>query len=249
MGLDALRPEPGEGRPVVDWGPRPVTPVQLYARHPEMVAGAVVSALKSAQEAEVAMTTDVLSALPKGVRAHGLAFRVKSPDSLARKLDERRQRDPFTSPYDVADRITDVVRYTAVSTTAEQVVGTAQTVLQRLRRRGWTITQAEHSYVAGNPYKGLHTLVRHSSGQTAEIQFHSEAAQRVKDRTHVDYEVLRDTGTPAAERAVLRTRMVRQWAQVPTPKGLDELTVLAGCPVEVKVYPAPKTDSKKGRNR
>lgn len=194
------------------------------------------------------MTTDFLAALPKDADPHGLEFRVKSPDSLARKLDDRHRQDPFTSPYDVADRITDVVRYTAITESTAAVVPTAQTVVKRLRRRGWAITQAEHSYVAGNPYKGLHVLATHSSGQTAEFQFHTKAGQQVKDRTHLDYEAARDTATPAGRRAELRAKMVRNWARLPTPEGLDEMTMLGGCRVMVKVYPGgAKTPSKKGR--
>lgn len=78
-------------------------------------------------------------------------------------------------------------------------MGTATATLTSLREQGWQILAAEHSYVAGNPYKGLHTLVRKGS-ITAELQFHTEASQALKDRAHVDYETARDATVPIPQR-------------------------------------------------
>ena len=50
--------------------------------------------------------------------------------------------------------------------------------------RGWTVIEAEQSYLPGNPYKGLHLLVRHEDGQVAELQIQSVRSQQLKDRAH-----------------------------------------------------------------
>lgn len=136
--------------------------------------------MATAKEQEAQMTSDVLAALPGGARMHGLAFRMKSPESLARKLNDRIKKSPMRDPEQIADGITDVVRYTAISD-PNQVVATARTMASQLAERGWTVIEVEQSYIDGNQYKGLHMLARHSSGRVAE--FHSTPRHRSGSRT------------------------------------------------------------------
>ncbi|MFF0243117.1 hypothetical protein ACFYRW_23260 [Rhodococcus pyridinivorans] len=237
--IEALRPEPASDRPGVEWATDPAsTPRRLYADYPAEVAALVVDTMTAAKQQEAAMTADVLAALPEGARMHGLEFRMKSPASLARKLAGRVKAAPFVEPERIVEKITDVVRYTAISR-PEQVVGTATVMAARLADRGWTVIEAEQSYLDGNQYKGLHMLARHPAGLVAEFQFHTDASQQVKDDTHLDYERARDTRVPAPERAALIEKMTARWAQVPTPPGLTQLFDLGGCPVTPKNY-APR---------
>ncbi|GAA4491049.1 hypothetical protein GCM10023094_55260 [Rhodococcus olei] len=237
--IEDLRPDPLPDRPDVDWATDPAsTPRQLYADYPTHVAALVVDTMATAKQQEAAMTADVLAALPADARMHGLAFRMKSPASLARKLGDRVKAAPFAPPERIVEKITDVVRYTAIAR-PEQVVHTARTMAARLADRGWTIIEAEQSYLDGNQYKGLHMLDRHPDGLVAEFQFHTDQSQQVKDDTHLDYETARDTSVPATERAALIEKMTARWADVPTPPGLADLTELGGCPVTPKTY-APR---------
>ncbi|TCN53452.1 hypothetical protein EV641_10696 [Rhodococcus sp. SMB37] len=231
-----MRPDPVSDRPVIDWATDPAsTPEQLFHDYPDHVAALVVDLMTAAKQQEAAMTSDVLAALPTGARMHGLAFRMKSPDSLARKLDQRYKKAPFIPPELHAADITDVVRYTAISHPSE-VVTTARMMVEGLAERGWTVIEAEQSYLEGNQYKGLHVLARHSSGHIAEFQFHTDASQQLKDDTHGDYVKARDTRVPAAERAALTENMAARWATIPTPAGLAALTELGGCVVTPKHY-------------
>ncbi|MFD6677634.1 hypothetical protein ACFWDA_25150 [Rhodococcus zopfii] len=237
--IEALRPDPALDRPDVDWATDPASiPEQLYADHPAHVAALVVETMIAAKQQEAAMTADVLAALPEEARMQGLEFRMKSPASLARKLADRVKAAPFAEPERIVEKITDVVRYTAISR-PEQVVDTARMMAGSLADRGWTVIEAEQSYLDGNQYKGLHMLARHPAGLVAEFQFHTDASQQVKDDTHIDYERARDTGVPATERAALIEKMTARWAQVPTPPGLTQLSELGGCPVTPKNY-APR---------
>lgn len=232
-----MRPDTAPDRPDVAWSDDPAaTPERLYQDYPDEVAGAVVNRLVEAKSLELEMTSDVLAVLPTHARMHGLKFRIKSPDSLARKLNLKYEVDPFSEPAEIIDRITDVIRYTAVAA-PEQVVPTAQTVVSQLVDRGWTVVEVEQSYADGNSYKGLHVIVRHPGGMSAELQFHSEASQQVKDHTHLDYETVRNTSVPAEERVAKSQQMVRAWAEVPTPAGIEELTELVGCQAKTKSYP------------
>lgn len=247
--MDELRPVDVGDLPPVDWGADPLTPERAYQVHPPAVAGAAVSSLRYLREVEPEMTADVLAALPTDARAHGLEYRMKSLGSLARKIETRVQLSDYdeATAYEVADKLTDLVRYTGVAATPDAVVPMARHTLRTLRRRGWDVVDVEHSYVQGNPYKGLHVLIRDPRSQlTVELQFHSEASQRVKDRHHGDYELARDLSQPPSVRGAADERMRRAWSRVPAPAGIDSLTVLAGVPVTAKAYPRRRPRATRG---
>ncbi|KLL95735.1 hypothetical protein NJ76_23330 [Rhodococcus sp. IITR03] len=88
---------------------------------------------------------------------------MKSPASLARKLADRVKAAPFAEPERIVEKITDVVRYTAISP-PEHMVATARAMAAGLSHRGWMVIEAEQSYLDGNQYKGLHMLARHPDG-------------------------------------------------------------------------------------
>ena len=65
--LEALRPDPAPDRPDVEWATDPdSTPRRLYVGYPAEVATLVVDTMIAAKQQEVAMTADVLAALPEG---------------------------------------------------------------------------------------------------------------------------------------------------------------------------------------
>lgn len=67
----------------------------------------------------------------------------------------------------------------------------------------------EHSYVAGNLYKGLHLLAQHPSGRAAELQLHSAESLTVKNANHGDYKIERDEYHHSlGDRAAAYRRMV-----------------------------------------
>lgn len=247
VSLDQLRPHSAEGLPDVEWGEDAPGPAELYRRYGDQVAGATVASLQYLASAEPGITDDMLRSVPEGCRLDGLAHRMKSPGSLAAKIGRKAERDPDASPYDVSAGITDLLRYTGVAPSAADVVPMARKAVRRLKRRGWTMVEAESSYVAGNPYKGLHTVLRHrETGQEVELQFHSEESIKVKGEWHQAYEVLRDDDRSRAERDQAYKAMASAWAAVPTPPGLDEL-VLGGLEVTHKVYPNLYDKRAKGR--
>lgn len=230
----------------MDWSTDPANdPAQLYADHPPAVAGAAVNTLREAREREQAMTTDMLAAIPTEVRPHGLAFRMKSPASLARKINTK-MLEKQTPPDDTADRLTDLVRYTAVTESADRLTSTARHTIRSLTKTGWTMIEAEHSYVPGNPYKGVHVLMHSPTGQTAELQFHTEQTQALKDRHHADFEIARDDDVSEQQRDAAYRRMVAAWAQVDEPPTLPR--TLGGVPVQTKDYTRnDKTQKQEGR--
>ncbi len=232
----SLRPAATDAAPPVAWGDPIPTATDLYSRFEPDVAAATIAALEDAATAEPAITADVITAAPAGCRMHGLEYRMKSPGSLAAKIDKKSSELPYPTPHDISGRLTDFVRYTVVTTTDAAVADAAKTTLTVLIRRGWTIRELEHSFVDGNPYKGLHAIARHrSSDMDVEIQFHSERGIAVKDAHHADYEVMRDASQPRAARAAAFEKMAAAWDQVDAPAGVDGL-VVGGIRVVEKEY-------------
>ncbi|WP_258371415.1 hypothetical protein [Curtobacterium sp. MCLR17_044] len=199
--------------------------------------------LAETRAAEQHTTADVVDAIPAGARPHGLEFRMKSPASLARKIRSRATTTAAAQNagglQSVSDKLTDLLRYTAVTPRHDDLPGTANTTIAALRARGYTVVSAEHSYVAGNAYKGIHVLVQHGDERPVEIQFHSELSQAVKDQNHVDYEIERDRKTPYSERKAAHERMTGRSNEIPTPAGLGELPSIGGRPLTEKTYPNP----------
>lgn len=171
---------------------------------------------------------------------HGAAFRLKSPGSLARKIVTKQEaaesRGMQSNPSAIAATITDVTRYTVVATEHDQLVPTATATVAALQARGWRVVEAEQSYLPGNPYKGLHLLVRHADGQIAELQIQSVRSQQLKDRAHLLYEISRGPSRPLGERRAAARENRALYDELPVPAGLDRLHEIGGVTVSEKRY-------------
>ncbi len=239
-----LSPEPVEGRPDVDWRESAAEPAPavLWDRHPSPIAAEAVAVIAEARDIEAATTSEILAALPRGTRPDGLAFRMKSPSSLARKLESKAEAgmvDPNEpqAMQKVSDKLTDILRYTAISEKHDDLRRTVRSTVKSLQASGYTVVEADSSYVDSNPYKGIHVLLRKGDERPIEVQFHSELSQRVKDDNHLDYEIERDIRQPFADRAAARARMVANWSTVPAPQGLSKIKTIGGVPLVEKSYP------------
>lgn len=236
-----LRPTATGDVPDVDWGDNLPTTTELYDTYGPTIAGAAISELERITAIESEITQAVVDAAPDDCRMHNLEYRMKSPASLASKIENRILDDPTATPREITARLTDFVRYTVVAPTPDRVTSAAQETLGKLVDNGWGVKEIEHSFVAGNPYKGLHSIVVHHSetDQDVELQFHSEDGAAIKDRYHHDYEKLRDQTQPFAARVAAHKTMVDAWSIVPTPPGLVDLHIGSIVAVE-KAYGAPK---------
>ena len=180
---------------------------------------------------EASVTSDVLSALPEGTRADGLQWRMKSPGSTARKIADRVTKTGRPA-CEIASQFTDILRYTVVTRTADELVSGAHRFVDNLTSSGWKVVEADHSYFDGAAYKGLHLLARHSSGEVVEMQVHSEVSVEAKNLNHAEYEIMRDPDRPAGERIAARQRMIDRSAALATPRGLHDDMELGGVVVE-----------------
>jgi hypothetical protein len=165
-----------------------------------------------------------------------LEDRLKSVASLARKV-QKIAVERFVPPGEAVAKVDDVVRYTVVSPEGDRLVETVKSSIENLRRSGWTVRHAYHSYVDGNRYKGVHVALREPGGMTVEVQFHSEQSLEVKAATTRFSRQERDVTLPIAERAAARHHQIERADEIATPPGLKGLRELGGVAVKTKVYP------------
>jgi len=217
-------------------------PKALYDTYSNSVANAALNTLIAAARQEPQMTEQLQTALAgRGATLEGLQHRLKSPSSLARKIRKKEIED-FLPPAQAAAKLDDTIRYTVSTARLSDLVPALTHSINSLVAHGWTVRSAEHSFLKGNPYKGIHIILANSSGQRCEVQFHTTKALEVKGRGHEEYEVYRDIDLPADERKQAFARCVKLWDNVPTPPGLRALDTLGGTPVVVKDY-RPKEGS------
>lgn len=227
------------GAPALEWSGADLSAV--WDSHPQETACAAVKAVEDASKADERTFTDMdTAATAGGGRLHSTEFRLKSPESLARKITTKQEIAETTGARvraeEIAAGITDTTRYTTVCADHDQITETTATTVEALRARGWEVAEAEHSYVAGNPYKGVHLLVHHHDGQVAELQIHSEESQRIKDRSHLLYEISRDTSRSLAQRREATREGKALYDGLKAPQGLDTLADRLGVTVSKKTY-------------
>jgi hypothetical protein len=232
-GLDHL-PEPttlhaslSSQRPL-DWGDPIPSKNEIAAEFGPAATGRSLTLLARASKIEVELTDDLLSAVSPGTVAYQLENRLKAPQSLARKLQNRE-----SSGFDVPP-LEDLVRYTIVAPDADDLVETASAACDCLIAKGWTMEAAHHSYVDGSRYKGLHLFLQ-AQRERVEVQIHSRESIDVKARTTPLYAVERDRRAPRSSRDAARQACIALSDQLKQPAGIDEL-VLGGVAVGTRSY-------------
>jgi hypothetical protein len=233
-GLDDL-PEPADLHAWLN-GPRPLDRGERIPGKAEIAAEYGTSAtvqsltlLARAAEVERRLTDDLLASLGEDASAHQLESRLKSPQSLARKIRKLAGTEFDQQP------IEDVVRYTIVVPEPDDLVAASIDTHGALDKRGWTINGAVQSYADGSRYKGLHMFLQ-KYGERVEVQIHSNESIAVKTRTTPLYVVERDPDQPRAKRAEARNAAIALSAGMRQPAGIERLTSLGGVPVEVRVH-------------
>ena len=233
-GLDDL-PEPRDlharltGSRPLDWGDPIPTKAEIAGLYGAEATVQSLTLLARVVKAERYLTDDLVDSIADGTSAYELENRLKSPQSLARKIRKMAGTAFNQQP------IEDVVRYTILTPEPDDLVPTSLDAHDSLSRHGWTINGAVHSYADGSRYKGLHLFLQ-SYGERVEVQIHSHESIDVKSKTRPLYVVERDPTQPRDKRAEARDAAIALSAKMHQPRGIDDLTSVGGVPVEVRVY-------------
>lgn len=224
--VDHFAPAPREGIDDVAWRSDGEAMERTKGYRKEAACWSL-TLLEEVREEEPAVTSAVRSAAAgAGGRCYGLAFRMKSPDSLARKLDNEMEAagsqggGPIDAEGIARREADDALRYTVAIEQHDELPTGLERTLEGLRAQGWEPVEVKDSYLSGNSYKGLHIIARTPTGRVVEIQVHSERSVGVKEDIHVDYEIARDLTRPRAERRAAARRCIETSRAVESPPGL-----------------------------
>lgn len=135
--------------------------------------------IKKAQMAEPQVTNDLIKITQKqGSRLEGLDFRLKTQESLERKIS----KEPHS-------KMRDVLRYTEISNVDSQYSDYCHT-MEALEEKGYQISAVKNSW--NDPfraYKGINTNIKTPEGYEFELQFHTKESFDLKNgKLHELYE-------------------------------------------------------------
>lgn len=172
--------------------------------------------LKNAHIAESKGTKDLLTATDKcSGRLEGLDFRIKTLESLSRKI----KKEPKA-------KMRDVLRYTEVSMTKTLFKDYEQT-MHLLEEKGYKITAIKNTWnKIESVYKGVNTNIRTPEGYEFELQFHTKESFNLKNgKLHELYEKQRilDKTTDFVEWQAIEDEMFSLSSKLQTPEQIERI--------------------------
>ena len=193
------------------------------ARSPE--AAKAAQRLRSAAERVEPEITALLQKVADeaGGRLVGLEYRLKSTDSLARKIDTDAKAEYDGNREAAAHNVSDAVRYT-LEVSGDGYLQSARSVFERLREDGWAV-KVKNFWLRGDPYDGINAKLE-KGGVKVEFQVHTPESFETKEfKLHSFYEKYRSSKIDR-ERVLLWEHMVSVATNIPKPKDYDDLLKL-----------------------
>jgi len=153
-----------------------------------------------------------------------LEQRLKSTDSLARKIDADAEKDHGGDREKAANAISDAVRYT-LNVDGEKYADGVEKTIGALEQTGWKVESVKNFWQQGDPYDGTNIKLS-KDGVKVELQLHTPQSHKVKEvDLHDDYEKYR-VSTDNAERRRLWDGMVEKAKAIPRPANMGKLLSL-----------------------
>jgi hypothetical protein len=146
----------------------------------------------------------------------GLPHRVKTVESLTRKLNDLVAQNPTRGVEAASSQVYDVLRYTVVATD-DRYMEVHDQVLDGLRQRGATVVLDANRW-AGPGYRGINVRLRVGDWRF-EVQFHTPASYEATKATRGYYEEERLAETPEARKDELHEMTDAIFAPIPVPPG------------------------------
>lgn len=180
--------------------------------------------LQKAKEVEPAITETLKSIESEKAHLEGLEHRLKSTESLSRKILTD-SHDMEVSLEEAAANIKDALRYTLIIEENDYTELTKKT-LDKLTEKGYSV-YAFKNYWANDSidYQGINTTLKTSDGMIFELQFHTKESYDTKsEKTHKYYEIIRSESASDEEKAEASRKHHELFAQIPVPAGVKQLT-------------------------
>lgn len=137
----------------------------------------------------------------------GLEFRLKTVDSLARKIESCPERT-----------INDALRYT-MTFDEPAFTQSVRSTMNRMDQQGYRLVKVWNQFLEGVPYKGINASYHTPDGQLFELQFHTPASLEMKQTTnHPLYEQQRLYQRSDPQWKALNQQMIHNSKSVSIPK-------------------------------
>lgn len=181
--------------------------------------------IRQAKEQEPSVTEFLKSFEDNGISLQGLDFRLKSYESLRRKI-ETETGEASSTVVKTAGTMKDILRYT-YTLPNESFYEDFTHIKIRLEQMGYNFTRIKNSLKdKGVQYRGVNTNVTTPDGYLFELQFHTAESLEVKEINHKLYEKARVLGKSAEDQAKkieLDRLMIANADTIPTPKGIERV--------------------------
>lgn len=179
-----------------------------------------------AKKKEPGITRDVIMiAGLSGSKMHGLEHKLKTKDSIKRKIETDSEEKGITESR-AAQAIKDAVRYTTI-TDDENFVSSYQKVKEKLEKKGYKETRCKNYFELYNQgkvkHKSVQSVFEDPDGYSFEIQFHTPSSQKAKDEKLPIYEERRKPGLSKERQKELERQMEDLAKQVTEPKDIHKI--------------------------
>jgi len=188
--------------------------------------------LRSRSEALEPVITDLMDGIASSIGGKfaelegksSLVNRLKSTDSLARKIDQDAEKDHGGDREKAAANLSDSIRYTVNVDENDYTEGVERTI-KTLESTGFKVESVKNFWQAGDPYDGTNIKVSRD-GAKVELQLHTPSSHRIKEvDLHNDYEKYRSS-KDNSERRSLWDGMVEKAKGIGRPANMGKLLTL-----------------------
>ncbi|WP_296731826.1 hypothetical protein [Anaerovibrio sp.] len=186
-------------------------------------------AYNMARANEPRITLDMLDIADKlGTTMEGLEYSVKTASSvkskIVRKIDKARQSGEVPKQdYEYVSETGDLLRYTQV-VKHDDMADMVRATVKLLEEKGYTVDEVDNKYLnESGRYKAVHLNATSPSGQSFEMQVHSQETLAVGKATHAMYEEWRNPETDDIRKAELFREIKAAYDDLPLPKGIKKL--------------------------
>jgi hypothetical protein len=153
-----------------------------------------------------------------------LINRLKSTDSLARKIDGDAEKKYNGDREEAADNIYDTVRYT-LNVGDDKYTANLERTLSTLKETGWEITEVKNFWQKGDPYDGVNMKIARD-GVKVELQLHTPKSHEIKElKLHDDYKEYRESKNDTVRQRVW-DKMVETAKAIPRPANTAKLLTI-----------------------
>jgi hypothetical protein len=213
------------------WWGRPKADAAAGSKGKELDACARAEAkelIRRAEEEEPRVTRLIRQvAFGRRGKPKGLEFKIKSEESLARKIRDGAAEkpmgmvDPSAAAREEADQINDALRYTIILEPDGSYGRLFAEIGEKMQLYKYTPVVSKNYWEKSTVYKGINMIFRTPgvSSMGFEVQLHTDDSFATKQLNHHEYEDVRAVGTTPEQKKALNNTMEQRWDAVQVPEG------------------------------